>query len=225
MWAPLAADLARDHTVVVPDLRGMGLSATPAGRLRQEDAGPRRRRRARCAQDRASRPRHPRHRQHGRLRLRRAVSRPRDALRADGRAAAGRRARGRRSSRTRCCGTSASAARTWSGWSPGRERIYLDRFWNEFSADPEAVQRGGARSTTPSSTPSPGAMHAGFAQFARLRPGRHRQQGVRRGGQADDAGARDRRREIVRPDHGGGHARAPRPTCRPASFFPSCFRR
>ncbi|MNU90056.1 Haloacetate dehalogenase H-1 [compost metagenome] len=24
MWAPLAADLARDHTVVVPDLRGMG---------------------------------------------------------------------------------------------------------------------------------------------------------------------------------------------------------
>jgi pimeloyl-ACP methyl ester carboxylesterase len=30
MWAPLAADLARDHTVVVPDLRGMGLSSHPA---------------------------------------------------------------------------------------------------------------------------------------------------------------------------------------------------
>src|ERR1700730_769764 len=29
MWAPLAADLARDHTVVVPDLRGLGLSAHP----------------------------------------------------------------------------------------------------------------------------------------------------------------------------------------------------
>ena len=29
MWAPLAARLARDHTVVVPDLRGMGLSAHP----------------------------------------------------------------------------------------------------------------------------------------------------------------------------------------------------
>jgi pimeloyl-ACP methyl ester carboxylesterase len=27
MWAPLAADLARTHTVIVPDLRGMGLSA------------------------------------------------------------------------------------------------------------------------------------------------------------------------------------------------------
>ncbi len=31
MWAPLAATLAGDHTVIVPDLRGMGLSARPAG--------------------------------------------------------------------------------------------------------------------------------------------------------------------------------------------------
>jgi pimeloyl-ACP methyl ester carboxylesterase len=31
MWVPMAADLARDHTVVVPDLRGMGLSSKPAG--------------------------------------------------------------------------------------------------------------------------------------------------------------------------------------------------
>src|SRR5271157_5934744 len=31
MWAPLAVDLARDHTVVVPDLRGMGLSSKPSG--------------------------------------------------------------------------------------------------------------------------------------------------------------------------------------------------
>jgi len=29
MWAKLGADLARDHTVVVPDLRGMGLSDKP----------------------------------------------------------------------------------------------------------------------------------------------------------------------------------------------------
>jgi pimeloyl-ACP methyl ester carboxylesterase len=29
MWAPLAADQVRDHTVIVPDLRGMGLSAHP----------------------------------------------------------------------------------------------------------------------------------------------------------------------------------------------------
>ena len=29
MWAPLAIVLARDHTIVVPDLRGMGLSSHP----------------------------------------------------------------------------------------------------------------------------------------------------------------------------------------------------
>ena len=31
MWAPLATELACDHTVVAPDLRGMGLSARPPG--------------------------------------------------------------------------------------------------------------------------------------------------------------------------------------------------
>jgi pimeloyl-ACP methyl ester carboxylesterase len=30
-WAPLAADLMKDHTVVVPDLRGIGRSSIPAG--------------------------------------------------------------------------------------------------------------------------------------------------------------------------------------------------
>lgn len=30
-WAPLAADLMRDHTVVVPDLRGIGRSSKPPG--------------------------------------------------------------------------------------------------------------------------------------------------------------------------------------------------
>jgi pimeloyl-ACP methyl ester carboxylesterase len=31
MWVPLAEILAKDHTVVVPDLRGMGLSSHPEG--------------------------------------------------------------------------------------------------------------------------------------------------------------------------------------------------
>ncbi|KRC82845.1 alpha/beta hydrolase [Sphingomonas sp. Root241] len=31
MWSPLAASLTRNHTVVVPDLRGMGRSSKPAG--------------------------------------------------------------------------------------------------------------------------------------------------------------------------------------------------
>jgi len=47
----------------------------------------------------------------------------------------------------------------------GRERIYLDRFWNEFSASPdrfgEAARRHYARLYA-----LPGAMHSGFAQFA-----------------------------------------------------------
>ena len=30
-WGPLAADLMRDHTVVVPNLRGIGKSSKPAG--------------------------------------------------------------------------------------------------------------------------------------------------------------------------------------------------
>ena len=30
-WAPPAADLMKDHTVIVPDLRGIGRSSKPAG--------------------------------------------------------------------------------------------------------------------------------------------------------------------------------------------------
>src|SRR5437764_12142845 len=30
-WAPLAADLMKDHTVVVPDIRGIGRSSKPDG--------------------------------------------------------------------------------------------------------------------------------------------------------------------------------------------------
>jgi pimeloyl-ACP methyl ester carboxylesterase len=31
MWVPLAEGLAKSHTVIVPDLRGMGLSSHPEG--------------------------------------------------------------------------------------------------------------------------------------------------------------------------------------------------
>jgi pimeloyl-ACP methyl ester carboxylesterase len=31
MWEPLAEALVKDHTVIVPDLRGMGLSSHPEG--------------------------------------------------------------------------------------------------------------------------------------------------------------------------------------------------
>jgi pimeloyl-ACP methyl ester carboxylesterase len=47
----------------------------------------------------------------------------------------------------------------------GRERIYLDRFWNEFSANPAKFGEA-ARIHYAQLYALPGAMHAGFAQFA-----------------------------------------------------------
>src|ERR1700682_161704 len=77
----------------------------------------------------------------------------------------------------------------------GRERIYLDRFWNEFSADPKAFSES-SREHYARLYAQPGAMHAG-----------HRQRGLHRQGQTDDAGSRGWRREVVWPDDGGRHAR------------------
>ncbi len=47
----------------------------------------------------------------------------------------------------------------------GRERIYLDRFWNEFSAHPERFDEA-SREHYAKLYAMPGAMHSGFAQFA-----------------------------------------------------------
>ncbi len=47
----------------------------------------------------------------------------------------------------------------------GRERIYLDRFWNEFSADPTHFDEA-SREHYAKIYARPGAMRAGFAQFA-----------------------------------------------------------
>ena len=47
----------------------------------------------------------------------------------------------------------------------GRERIYLDRFWNEFSATPAKFSET-SREHYAKLYALPGAMHAGFSQFA-----------------------------------------------------------
>jgi pimeloyl-ACP methyl ester carboxylesterase len=47
----------------------------------------------------------------------------------------------------------------------GRERIYLDRFWNEFSADPKRFDEA-SREHYAALYARPGAMRSGFAQFA-----------------------------------------------------------
>ena len=87
----------------------------------------------------------------------------------------------------------------------GRERIYLDRFWNEFSADPKAFSEA-SREHYAKLYAQPGAMRAGFAQFAAFDQDAVDNQAFVAAGQAADAGAGGRRREVVRPDHGGGDA-------------------
>jgi pimeloyl-ACP methyl ester carboxylesterase len=47
----------------------------------------------------------------------------------------------------------------------GREWIYLDRFWNEFSAKPARFSEA-ARTHYAKLYAMPGAMHSGFMQFA-----------------------------------------------------------
>jgi len=47
----------------------------------------------------------------------------------------------------------------------GRERIYLDRFWNDFSADPAHFPEDSRRHYA-ALYAQPGRMHAGFLQFA-----------------------------------------------------------
>ncbi|MGH8421427.1 MAG: alpha/beta fold hydrolase, partial [Pseudomonas fluorescens] len=50
----------------------------------------------------------------------------------------------------------------------GRERIYLDRFWNEFAGDPTKVDEA-TRQHYAKLYARPGAMHAAFAQFRSIR--------------------------------------------------------
>jgi pimeloyl-ACP methyl ester carboxylesterase len=47
----------------------------------------------------------------------------------------------------------------------GRERIYLDRFWNELSANPKAIDEATRRHYA-ALYARPGAMHSAFNQFA-----------------------------------------------------------
>jgi pimeloyl-ACP methyl ester carboxylesterase len=46
----------------------------------------------------------------------------------------------------------------------GRERIYLERFWNEFAGDPSKIDKATRRHYA-AIYAKPGAMHSAFAQF------------------------------------------------------------
>jgi len=63
------------------------------------------------------------------------------------------------------CGSLASAVPIWSAWWDGRGRIYLDRFWNDFSLDPKRFDEA-KRQHYAALYAMPGAIRAGFAQFA-----------------------------------------------------------
>jgi pimeloyl-ACP methyl ester carboxylesterase len=164
MWAPMAADLARDHTVIVPDLRGLGLSSRPAGGYDKKTQG----------QDVAG--------LLDALKVRRADLVTHDIGNMVGYAFAAQYPD--RVGRFVLIDAPLPGVGPWEEilknpllWHfrfggpdmerlvAGRERIYLDRFWNEFSADPKRFSEA-ARTHYAGLYALPGAMHSGFAQFA-----------------------------------------------------------
>jgi len=164
MWAPLAADLARDHLVIVPDLRGMGLSSKPAGGYDKSTQ----------AVDMVG--------VLDALQIGRTDLVTHDIGNMVGYAFA---ARNRdRVTRFILMDAPLPGVGPWDEllknpllWHfrfggpdmerlvAGRERIYLDRFWNEFSASPAKFSEA-SRVHYAALYARPGAMHAGFAQFA-----------------------------------------------------------
>jgi len=163
MWAPMAADLMRDHTVIAPDLRGLGLSSKPpsgftkmnqaediAGvidRLKVDHADI-------VAHDIgnmvafAFAEKHPE-----RVRKMVLIDAPVPGI-----------------------GPWEQIIQNPLLWHfrfggpdmerlvAGRERIYLDRFWNDFSADPKHFTEA-SRDHYAELYALPGAMHSGFEQF------------------------------------------------------------
>jgi pimeloyl-ACP methyl ester carboxylesterase len=164
MWAPAAAALVKNHTVVVPDLRGMGLSSHPeAGYDKKTQA--------------------------------RDIARVMDTLNIDkaafvthdignmvGYAFAAQFPE--RVTRWVVIDAPLPGIGPWDEilrnpllWHfnfrgpdaerlvKGRERIYLDRFWDEISADPKSIDEATRRHYAVLYA-RPGAMHSAFNQFA-----------------------------------------------------------
>ncbi|MEI9853010.1 MAG: alpha/beta hydrolase [Sphingomonas sp.] len=164
MWGPMAAALMRDHRVIVPDLRGMGLSAHPDGGYDKKTQ----------AADLAG--------VLDALGVARADLVTHDIGNMVGFAFAARyRDRVRRfvpiDAPLPGVGPWEEILKNPLLWHfrfggpdmerlvAGRERIYLDRFWNEFSADPAKFTEA-SREHYAALYALPGAMHSGFAQFA-----------------------------------------------------------
>jgi pimeloyl-ACP methyl ester carboxylesterase len=164
MWAPLAAALANDHTIIVPDLRGMGLSSYPDSGYDKKTQ----------AQDVA--------RVMDALNVQKADLVTHDIGNMVGYALAAQYPD--RITRWVIIDAPLPGIGPWDEilkspllWHfnfrgpdvdrlvKGRERIYLDRFWNELSANPKAIDEATRRHYAKIYA-RPGAMHAAFNQFA-----------------------------------------------------------
>jgi pimeloyl-ACP methyl ester carboxylesterase len=167
MWVPLATDLARDHRVIVPDLRGMGLSSIP-------DSG------------------YDKHSQAADIRglmtslgVERAVIIGHDIGTMVAYAFAARYPEA--TQKLVVMDAPVPGITPWDDivrnpllWHfdfggpdaerlvQGRERIYLDRFWNEFAGDPSKLDEA-MRNHYAALYARPGAMRAAFAQFRSIR--------------------------------------------------------
>jgi pimeloyl-ACP methyl ester carboxylesterase len=164
MWAPLAAALAAGRTVVVPDLRGMGLSSHPEAGYDKKTQG----------QDIA--------RVLDKLKIEQADLVTHDIGNMVGYAFAAQFPA--RVTRWVVMDAPLPGIGPWDEiikspllWHfnfrgpdverlvAGRERIYLDRFWNELSATPAAIDEATRRHYA-ALYALPGAMHCAFNQFA-----------------------------------------------------------
>jgi pimeloyl-ACP methyl ester carboxylesterase len=164
MWAPLAAALDDDHTVIVPDLRGMGLSAHPAGGFDKMNQG-------RDMQGVLAA-----------LGVQKFDLVTHDIGNMVGFALATQLPD--RVGHFVLIDAPVPGVGPWEEilknpllWHfrfggpdmerlvAGRERIYLDRFWNEFSATPARFDEA-SRQHYAALYALPGGMHSGFAQFA-----------------------------------------------------------
>jgi pimeloyl-ACP methyl ester carboxylesterase len=164
MWAPLAAKLAGDHTVIVPDLRGMGLSSHPEGGYdKKTQAGDIARVLDHFDPQKFDLVTHD---------IGNMVGYALAAQYPD------------RVTRWVAMDAPLPGIGPWDDiirspvlWHfnfrgpdverlvKGRERIYLDRFWNELSADPKAIDEATRRHYAKLYA-RPGAMHSAFNQFA-----------------------------------------------------------
>lgn len=164
MWAPLAALLVKDHTVIVPDLRGMGLSAPAEAGYAKKNQGV----------DIAG--------VMDALKVQKADLVTHDIGNMVGYALAAQYPA--RITRWVVIDAPLPGIGDWDNiirspllWHfnfrgpdmerlvQGRERIYLDRFWNELSADPKGIDEE-TRQHYAALYARPHAMHNAFEQFA-----------------------------------------------------------